>query len=636
MSGFNRPDQNKQQETVATSAQPETVAAAAVAYNEADASSILAALSNQAVSAVGAGTLADMLENFDDIIKSDITAAKVDFAHFPEAELALPGLAFYKKKGNEVRFFAIIAESLLYSKMAFQEEYIKTAGGTHKVEIDFPVSKCWNEDYIDIIKRALSSKLNVPTANIKPTHYYSVTKEQDIADKLFAQTAYNTARLAINESFSPSATVDYKLINNENVQVTVNTEITPGEVATFSDGVPLASDAIITTVLSAKDDKRNKANPHGTNRTLQLSKIAVKFDTVRVPVMQAALQQNMNYAAAPTPEYHKLLVITGSEGFDGQSRELAENPMSHILGVVSSGLLASGENWQSIFTTPAKPGSRRKSLGLLGYEYEPFRSTQFVPAEKKVEHTLHASSQDTITFQSLVNAYFVPNSMTLAIDIAKGGRSSWAQQLFLACARRMPGANDAIIAYLDRLTNGTFSGMWNAIDGDKNIFQAQTTTIHMGDYTTESQGTRDLREIDRLYLLDVTKENAASPESGVLRYTETFFPGATDDSEGLIRLHTRREDIKTLEPSARITGLADRLYLHPQFQSIVTAALATSGVKLNPQGMSDQGITNQLAAGFVPGQQVAYSAAQAVFRSAPSVNGQNTGFNHTAGPVYYG
>lgn len=639
MSDFKRPGQDNTAKTAEVTSAP--TAAFAAAAQTSDANDFLAALSLQPVQAIGEGTIADFMENIAEIEKSDTTTSSVKLAFFPDAELALPAIAFYKVVAGKVRFYSIIPEGLLYSPMEMQEEYIQSAfGNSAKVEIDFPVSKCWNEEYIIATTRALSEKLNVKVEDIKPTHYFSVSKEQDLTSKQFASTAYNTARIAINESFTPTPVIDHTVLNSSQAQMTVNTDICPGTNVTFGGGESVAADAVITTVISTKgDDRSQRGNPHSNRRSLQLAKIALKFGLLRTPVANQAISPQAIHAGTPIPEYHKLMIITGSEGYDQTARNLAENPMSHILGAVSAGLLASGENWQSIFTAPKLASSVRKSLGLLGYEYEPFRNMQFDSKEKVVEHTLQPSKKGVYTFQSIADSYLVPDSMTLAIDIKKGGRESWAQQLLLAAARRLPGANQAIIAYLDKLTGGHFSDLWKQASPDGEIFQAATTTIHMGHYHSRDVegGVRDIREIqDHLYMIDILKEQAANPEAGLTRFSETFFPGATDDADGLRALHTRREDIKQIEPSAVVTDLADRLFFSPAFQSVATMALAKAGVKLNPQGLPDAQVTSRLAASFQHGQAVDYATSQSVFRADIGGHGGATnGYNHGQGPVYY-
>jgi hypothetical protein len=589
---------------------------------------LLSQIGKQRTSQVTDGAMAALLENTAEITKAD--TADVELVQFNDSKLAVPGLAYVKRDAGKVYFFSLIPETLVTGNLANREETIRTQfGGDTRVEIDFPVSKCWNETYVNLTKAALAKKYSVQVESVVPVWYYGVDKSKDISTRAFAAQAYDTAAHALHEKIDPSPVVTADLLKHNSLETVVTTDIQTGGNLTLSDGEVVAADAVISTVISEKSS--DDSDIHNGAQSLPLNHTAVKFDILRTPMQTPAGM----YPNAPVPEYNAVLAITGSEGFDLASKDVVENPMTHIMSILSTCLLASGENWHSLFTAPGRPGIERKSLGLLGYEYEPFRHLPHTPAEKKVEYTLQATQKDSITFRSLVDAYFIPQSVTLAIDIAMGTRGSWSMQLLNAAANRLPGANEALIAYLDKVTAGHFSTLWNQTDGDGYIFQPGTCIIQNGYYLDGQDAKHDIRRIDYLRLLDVLKDTAADPNSGLLDFTEGHFLGATDGGEGLIRLHTRREVQKQIEPTATITGLSERRMFAPMFAKVAVAAMAQAGINLSPRGMADIETTSQLAKGFVAGVAADFAQTNQVFRQQFNNANGNAGVGHAAGPIYY-
>ncbi|QNI21050.1 hypothetical protein [Vibrio phage vB_pir03] len=635
--------QNKPAETQVEVAQPQVQpqAAAQTAQPQQPAQqtggfkSMLAAFGHTQVSSLGEGTFAKFVEATEEIQKGDGSADAVKFFHAKPADLALPIMVYAKKVQARVYFYALLPEALLYAPMRQHEELVNKnfAGGGKKITIDFPVSKCWNERYIGKVRAFLAEKFQVAGEAVVPVHFYAVGKNQPILEEGNVERIYNLAANAIKSKANPANLVDVSLFKSQEVQVDVDTEILPGQNVVMSNGRATACDAVIT--VRASERKNNSFDPHDDGMSALLSRTAVKFDTIRTPGIMPQMQPGMMHNGA-RPENHALLVLTGVDASESCARVTIENPLTPVIGLMSTTLLASGRNWESIFANPAKRGPISRDLGVLGYQYEPYAGAgvQFTPKPKMIEYTQAASSTDSVTFRAFCDAYFVHNSMTLAMDIGIGTAESWTQQLFLAAAKRVSGANDALINLFDAMTGGEFSKQW-AQAKDKEVVQANTVIVHGGEYNLPDGSPSDIRHIDTLFAVAAAKEQAASIDSPVNAFSESFIPGATDGAQGLERLDGRRKDIVALEPSAEgnFDTLYIRVFFNPELGPRMAAAMSVAGINMNPRGLVDTQIISQLASGFVYGQAIDGNVVNNVFRANVGAAGSQFG-NHIPGHIY--
>lgn len=598
--------------------------------------SMLSRLSTTRVTSLGEGVYSKFVEQIEEITKNDSSADRIMFAHDSTADLKLPITVFYRKSGSVVYFYALMAEELLYSPLQVQEEFLKNQFGQtgKKIEIDCPVSKCWNDTYINTVKKFIAAKLSIDPANVKPVHFYAIPKTQTIVDPGMPERIYNTALQALKSKANPGEMVTSALFKEEGIEVTVATEICPGTNVLMADERVTAADAIVT--VRASEKTKNNDDIHKSGESYLLASTAVKFETIFVR-SQNIMPGMQNGFGQPVPQNHPLLVITNSCAYDGTSRQVIENPMTPILSVLSIGQLAAGVNWQSLFMPTAKKGPIARSLEALGYVYEPYQAAgaQFIPGRKNIEYGISPSQEGAITFQSFIASYFVHGSMSLAKDIGIGTRESWKEQMFIAAARRDPGANELLIKLMDTITDDKFSPLWAQVE-DKEIIQSNVSIIHGGNYNLSGGEPSDIRWIDNLFAYDKMGEACADPAHPVHAFADSFVPGATTDGHGLERLDARRKDIEALEPTAigKIDTLYVRVFFNPKFAAVAAAAMAQAQINMNPTGLTDHQANAQLAQGFVYGQSVDASVANNIFRPSFANPQGNNLAGHMPGQVY--
>lgn len=599
--------------------------------------SLLSALGSSRVSPIADGVLSEFLEKIKEISKTDVGPDAIKFHHNSSVDLRLPLLAFSRRSADMVYFYAILPEVLLRSPMEAHEEILRNNFGQagKKIEIDFPVSKCWNQTYISTVQELLAAEYKVEPNKVRPVHFWAIGKNTSLVENGMPEKVYNTASLALKSKVNPGTQISAALFKENDLNIDVETDIIPGNNVIMSNGLATAADALVT--VRATERNHDKSNPHSGGDSVLLSRTAVKFDTIRNPGQAPAMQPGQMGMHGPQPQNHAILVATGIDAYDNTGRIVVENPMTPMLGVLSLGLLASGTNYESIFQPAAKKGPIPRDLSVLGYEYEPFAAAgaRFVPAKKDIEYGISASKEGAITFRSFMDSYFVRNSMTLAIDVGIGTRESWTMQLFVAAAKRIPGANEALYRMLDGLTENNFSKAMAELSQDKEIVQSAITIIHGGQYDLADGSPSDIRWIDTLAAIAAAKEEAAAPNSPVRGFSESFIPGATDGAQGLERLDARRKDIIALEPftEGKFDTLYVRVFFNPDFARAAARAMAAAGINMNPRGLTDTTTNSQLAAGFRYGQSVDASNISAIFCNSTGPMGSNYG-NHMPGSIY--
>lgn len=602
-------------------------------------SGLLSTLGSSRVAPLGDGVYAELIEKIGEISKTDTGENAIKFHHSNAVDLRLPVIAFSRRSADQVYFYAILPEILLRSPMEAHEEILRNNFGQagKKIEIDFPVSKCWNPTYISTIQSLLAAEYKVEASKVRPVHFWAIGKGTSIIENGMPEKIYNTASLALKSKVNPGTQISAALFKENDLNIDVETDIIPGNNVIMSNGLATAADALVQ--VRATERNHDKSNPHSGGESVLLSRTAVKFETIRNPGQAPQMQQGMMGGMhGPQPQNHAVLVATGIDAYDNTGRIVVENPMTPILGVLSLGLLASGTNYESIFQPTAKKGPIPRDLSVLGYEYEPFAAAgaRFVPAKKDIEYGISASKEGAVTFRSFMDSYFVRNSMTLALDVGIGTRESWTMQLFVAAAKRIPGANEALYRMLDGLTENHFSKVMAELTQDKEIVQSATTIIHGGQYNLADGSPSDIRWIDNLAAIAASKEEASAPNSPVRGFSESFIPGATDGGAGLERLDARRKDIIALEPftEGNFDTLYVRVFFNPAFARAAARAMAQAGINMNPRGLTDTTTNSQLAAGFQYGQSVDAANISAIFCNHQGPLGSNYG-SHMPGTVYY-
>lgn len=630
---FDPRKENQQQNTNAKSEAPQAEAKVESGTQQKGAG--LAARLGLASVSSATGNISELIENVKSISEAS-HGAKLNFDVFQTPNLALPVIVFSRIVEGKLFYYNLLPQETLQRGAPQREQRVQTAAGEEVISIDFPIHKAWDAVYQNTCRAYLETRYKVKAEDMVSCAFWATPETTKIDDLAYAKLAYNTANSAITSRTSPMPMIGHADLKDANVQLDVFTEFKPGADKRLSDGTLAATDVTVEVVASEKTNKaESQRSYHGEGESILLSSVTVKHDMIYKPNGQMNMAAGPYAMMGPNAQNHHLLVITSSEAMEVNGESLAENPMSHILGMISCAPLACGRNLERIFTTPPA-GTISRDLGVLGYEYEPHPQIPFAPKAKKIEYTDLPTDPEAVTFRSFMDSYFVHNSVSLAWDIGLGSRESYSQQVFLGAAKRQKASNDAIIALHDHLLGNHFSRLWKEA-GKEWIFRENTVIIHNGTFHDANDAEHDLRWIDYRMAVEAGKENSATAGGPVKQYAESFLPGASEGNDGMVRLHRRRVTFERTQPSAKVTGLSVRLLTDPMYPNIVAKAAAAAGINLNANSLGDSEVASQLAAAFEAGQSVDYGAISSVFNTFNGAQGQaNNMYAHMPNQVFWG
>ncbi len=625
MSGLN----SAAQENIATQQQAQnTQPAYATRPTSNAASDVFSRASRSTLSGNAAsGSLTELKENLTQALK-DLDAGSTYELHVlnDSSLLALPAVLIASKRGGQVKYYSVVAESLLhFGKIDSVEEYVNNI----QVKVDMPAAKVWDGDYRAIVGEWLAKRYNVDAAQVSATYFFSLDKSRDLTDASLSHAILDTAVACIDEFFEPSAPVQRDFLTHADIDVSLSTDWHGGETIEFASGEAIAADATLSVV--AKERRNEKYRLNGGGHSATLVKTAVRVDLIKQDLR--ADQFGHQFAGQfgqqnePNRAYHPVIIMADSEGLNSDGGRSIENVHSFALSVASTALLATGQNFMNLFTRSPK---KKAMLANLGYVHNPMGP--LTPAPLKIEDGFQPQTEGAWIPSWIHGAFFHTDSITLAADIRLGGRSAWTQQLPLAVANGDGNANGALIQVFEDLFPG-FANAWTAAGGGPLVNQA-TVDIHNGTYQEKSGDVRDIREIDYLHMAGVLKEGAADPAAGVDNYAHSLLPGATSGSEGLLRLHRRRVDIATVTGNAEFTGLSKRVFFHPQLMNVLVSVMAANNIRLNPEDLGADQSQQQLLAAFQHGTALSPQQASSVFQQQyGQTNNQNV-YQHNATGFY--
>lgn len=632
MSGFNANATNEN-ETVYTTeagqAQPQAQTAKGLkSTSELFASASRATLTGNSAS----GSLKDLKENIEAALEElDDKAFELHIIN-DSSQLAAPAVLITSTRKGEMKYFSVVAEGLLHNgELSMIDEYINGA----QVKVDMPASKVWDADYHATVQRALAAKTQKDIGSINPTYFVALNNDRDLTDVGIGRWVLDTAIPCIDDHFESAIPLQREFLAHPEVEIGLKSDFHgPGVQVLNSEGEVVAADVTLSVV--ARDKKADKYRQNGGGNAASLVSTNLRIDLIKDD-RRAGGQfgygaQQFGQVQEPNRCFHPVLIMGETEGLSQSGGRAIENVYSQALAVASTVLLATGKNFMNIFT---RSPENKAMLSNLGYLASPLAQVH-QPAPLVIEDTLQPTQEGNWVPEWVEQCYF-HQTITLAQDIRLGGRSAWTQQLLLAVANGVEGANDALISVFNDLFPG-FSDLW-AQSGGGALISPNTVVIHNGNYSKKDGELRDVREIGQLWTAGVMKEQSADPVTGTDPFNATFLPGATNGTEGLIKLHKRREDIKAFAgKTVKFTGLSTRVFYDPRVLSVLGQAMIASGVRMNPEDMGETQSTQQLLAGFQAGTSVDFTQMSSVFQQQfqnPGHTGNFYQHNLYAAPGFY-
>ncbi len=537
------------------------------------------------------------VEEMERRIKSPEVAGSIKLKMVPvfSKELNLPVVALTCNYNNTILVYSLLMEGLLSRPMQPIEEPVRGMGGAvvGTNVIDIPTARCYDTKLRDVVATTVAATLNVAKTSVTHVYYCVVPADADLSAIDVAATYYDTAQLALINTTDVekrrSITATHLVSNSGFIKQTAS--LTPGGVARSRGGNPVACDfAIKMEVVKKASDNASiyerAYEVHRQPRTYLLAETSGYMDFI--PVMDAPIKTQFHTNVQTRPGFMPVAVVTDISGLSHNGKTI-ENLSTQLLGLVNTlALLDDGQGWKRIFEKPPGSISSKKSIGLLGFEHDPFVGRVPEPGLIQISEVgvTGKATDGTMTAKECADL-MCTDRVALAVDIEEGGRLSWVQSVFVLAAGATTDANAAaranreIIAECDRLTGSRFSPAWTNLNKGvlATVVQPRPVTVHLGTYRGPSGAPRDVRCIDYLSVLeDKTKEVET-----VAMVTKCQVPGLCNT----LTMSDRRAYLKSVATDFKVTGLATRVFTSPGFISCLAQALREAGVTIrqeNPLG----------------------------------------------------
>lgn len=168
--------------------------------------------------------------------------------------------------------------------------------------------------------------------------------------------------------------------------------------------------------------------------------------------------------------------------------------------------------------------------------------------------------------------------LAYGMHIEERGELTWVHQTFLEAAQGDEDAIDLIYEGADTLTENRFSRIYKEMGGDNPVADGDNRII-LGTYRDDDGNVRDLRDIDVLYLLNLSVERGNADTDLVLDYQDTF---DMVDQPISYRIQRRIDILESvLGGNMKIDGFARQIYFDPLFIRALAKAIHACGASMN-------------------------------------------------------
>lgn len=241
-------------------------------------------------------------------------------------------------------------------------------------------------------------------------------------------------------------------------------------------------------------------------------------------------------------------------------------PEMYLLGLDNAYRMTSGNAWAAAFlprTGVSGDGVDTRDIGALGY---------LGPMQKKLDTKTEDFSEQQL---GAFLGEMVETHPAFVIDIDPMGPHSSVESLFIEAAygqgQSAQQANQELIQAADNLTDGNFRQIY---DETQRVVDPYNQTINIGWYRDKHGEKRDIRDLDLLAVLNLTK--------GVMSDFSKWWMTFVDHNEDPgVRLATREQlERNYLSQNLKIVSRAQRLALNPNFIMALNQATAKAGLQV--------------------------------------------------------
>ena len=530
---------------------------------------------------------------------------------------ALPFIIGYNKKGITKAFFCLLLEEGLYGGPLPNED-LSIQG--QQVQMDVDTSKCYDKILVSMAQSAVKACSGIDAI---PNGAMVVKDGMEITNQAYLAKLYGTVESNLR-SLQNQPSPNLRQIAQSNLQLKVVHDIHPGENVMDLEGNPISADFTSTMTISmpVKGSSKNPSLNVG-RRQMMLAQVSATLDFIFNPV--STPKQSQFSPQQWCPAVHPMINITNCTAVDAKTKLSNETPETNLFGLLAIAQVAEKANYLSVFR---RAKTEKASLGNLGYVWEPNISPaeQFVPREIPIATALGGDKKrEALTVDELADR-FLHDTMDFCIDIKKGSRNSWTQELFLLAALggdKGKAANQELFDLFNGFTDGEFAKVW---DIKAPMVQQNVISIHAGTYMNANGDERDIRDYDFLKLTNLYGKEAST---AMVDYARTMELGGSNGEQGLLNIDARRKILKHIA-QFEVQGLYDRVILAPDVLKALLIAATNTGIVLSSDGLYDP--TNGT---YVQGGNFRSSGEMTHGGIYQGVQGANNGNGNVGGGGYY-
>ncbi|QAX96061.1 hypothetical protein [Vibrio phage vB_VmeM-Yong XC32] len=528
-----------------------------------------------------------------------------------DMKVGVPAIVAYNTVGETKGFYTILIEEGAYEGAVKGEEIIVE---NQPILLDADTSEFWDAVLVNAITDEVVRRTGA-TVDYIQNGFMTARASMDLTNEAYLGCLYATAERNLM-SLNSNITVSAPDIVSRGLTIEIGHEVNPGSTTSDVEGNPTYTDITSTVTVGEARTRRGNAKRSRNNRErrITLAQAETYVDFVFAPSNDAVRLENGEFVRRA---YHPLLVQSVAQGIDPHTAKAYESEETVLFSLLALAQQASGQNYKQVFR---RNFGGKPSLGVLNYQWDG-RMTgaeDWAPCEIELDKSV-SMGMDTTGRVSLDQyiARNVHDTITVAFDVLRGGRTAWIYELLVASVlgddQDRLQANAEFVALVDQFLGGHFLPIWG--NEARPVLQPQAVAVHAGTYTDKEGNTHDLRECGQLQMLQLFGAEAGTR---MREFQQSLVPGGCNGPQGLVNIHTRREILKQVV-NADIDGIYDRFFYSPDFLPAFMQAVINSGMVLNTEGLVDTDYDNtQGVHGFNAGQ--AFQPGQA-FQTATSQRG---------------
>lgn len=460
--------------------------------------------------------------------------------------------------------------------------------GNMREELQMRAQDVYDGEYWKRIVAFIREQVKVPDANVIDAGVLLIPEKVKIKDRIVGfdfEDANAVKELVVQTAnrledalatVKHEAPINLSTLMNDGDRLRVKVDTDDDLVDFDSVGNPIRSDMRITMKIAGNGGDMNGMSGDGYLTETELNYVTAFVDFEYTKQAQPPMgQMGMNPQYVPPKPFTPVVVATSVRNaawIQASTMELYMLGISNLYRCMNGMSWAQTRNPKFTGQDPKGKDSNIRDIAALGY-----LATN--PPTKPNLLSSDAGDQDFIDFMNMT----VEHMPAFAIDIDPVGENIALESCFMVAASNsefQQRAKDYIIKACDNLTNGHFSKHFNSADA---IVVATGTEMHLGRYMDNHGEIRDLRDLDTVAALNLSKGNIAEFKNWYL--TRLNLEGTGETFEGAMR---KREQIERayLSNSLTINRRAPRYIFTQAFLDALDAATTAAGAHVEMSEVS--------------------------------------------------